>query len=65
MIAIQKRSGKTHLVDDSKLATLCGRTLHRTKWKTSRGTRAECQHCWRVLAAQLGIAPLMGRRDGA
>jgi hypothetical protein len=65
MISVHKRSGKRHLVNEEHGTTLCGRTLYRRNWRKldpRAEAGCECLQCQRVLAAQLGIAPVLPNR---
>lgn len=53
MIAVQKRSGKRHLVHPDGLATRCGRTLYRHNWRIKHGRSCDCGNCWSALSASL------------
>jgi hypothetical protein len=55
VIAVQKRSGKRHLIHPDGYATLCGRTLYRNHWRREHGLRLrikDCVRCMRVRRAQ-------------
>ena len=53
MIAVQKRSGKRHMIHPDGLATRCGRIIRRTNWKVTHASGCDCDACWRHLAAEL------------
>ena len=48
MIAVQKRSGKRHLLHEDRLATRCGRILHRRNWRIKSGRSCDCAICQRL-----------------
>lgn len=54
MTAEHKRSGKRHLIDDTGLATLCGKTLYRAKFRrTHKALRIkDCRRCMAVRKAR-------------
>lgn len=53
MIAIQRRSGKRHLIHPDGLATRCGRILRRTSFLVVEGRVGDCERCYALLAADI------------
>jgi hypothetical protein len=51
VIAVQKRSGKRHLIHPDGLATRCGRIIRRTGWTVTDGRKCDCSHCQQSLDA--------------
>lgn len=54
MIAVQRRSGKRHLIHPDGLATRCGRIIRRTNWRlTEESGGSDCESCKAALRAEL------------
>jgi hypothetical protein len=54
MIAVQKRSGKRHLIHPDGLATYCGRIIYAKNWLRTGARICDCHRCLQARMAWYG-----------